>query len=205
MINLLPNDLKEDRAFGRRNLTLRNYTVLLVLIGICSTAVMFFNSRLIAADENNLRSEISEKQAKVAELTKTQTELTKLAADLKTIDQLYDGEIIFSELIPKIGGLLPGGTVLNGLILAGGADDPINLEIDMERQELAAVFQQNLVNSDLFEAADIVSITSKGEGGPADRYLFSATISAKFSGDKKPTTKTQAAEQTDQNTSGASQ
>lgn len=193
MINLLPSELKQDRLFGRRNRILRNYSIVIFLIGVCSTTVMFFNSKLIASDEKNLRAEITEKQAKAAELSKTKAELEKLAASLDTIDKLYDGEIVFSELIPKIGGLLPSGTVLNGLTLAGGIDDPLNLEIDMQSQELAAVFQQNLVNSDLFEAADISSITSKGEGGSDDKYLFSATISAKFSGDKKPTTSTQIA------------
>lgn len=191
MINLLPSDLKTDRRYGRRNRTLRNYSLVLFLIGICSTLVMFLNSRLIAADEKNLRAEISQKQAQAAALEPIQKKYEKLAADLKTIEQLYGGEVVFSQLLPEIGGLLPSGTILNGLTLASGKKDaPLNLEIDMESQELAAVFQQNLTKSDLFEAADITVITSKGEGDDGG-YAYSATLSAKFLSEKKPTTNTQ--------------
>lgn len=188
MINLLPPEVKIARQFGRRNLTLLSYSFMLLLIGAASALVMFFNAGLAARDISNLNDEIAIKQNQAANLMKTRDELEKLGSDLGTIEKLYDGEIIFSTLIPQIGSLLPTGAVLNGLTLTGGVDDPLNLEIDMESQELAAVFQQNLVNSDIFEAADIASITSKGEGGADDKYLFSATVTAKFRGSKKPST-----------------
>lgn len=188
MINLLPPDVKTARRFGKRNRALLSASFMLLLVGAASAVVMFFNAGLAAREKSSLNNEIAAKQTQTAELTKIRSELEKLDSDLKTIEKLYDGEIIFSVLMPQIGGLLPAGTVLNGLTLTGGADDPLNLEIDMQSQELAAVFQQNLVNSDIFEAADITNITSKGEGGADDKYLFSATVTAKFKGSKKPTT-----------------
>jgi len=188
MINILPPEVKIARKFGKRNRSLLSGSFMLLLIGIASTLVMFFNAGLVTRDKNSLQAEIATKQNQAAELIKTRGELEKLDSDLATIEKLYDGEIIFSVLMPQIGGLLPAGTVLNGLTLSGGVDDPLNLEIDMESQALAAVFQQNLVNSDIFEAADITNITSKGEGGADDKYLFSATVTAKFKGSKKPTT-----------------
>lgn len=188
MINLLPTEIKTARRYGRRNRTLLSASFMLLLIGAASTMVMLFNAGLAAKDKSRLQDEITLKQAQASELTKTRGELEKLDSDLATIEKLYDGEIIFSVLMPQIGGLLPAGTVLNGLTLTGGADDPLNLEIDMQSQELAAVFQQNLVNSDVFEAADITNISSKGEGGADDKYLFTATVTAKFKGSKKPTT-----------------
>lgn len=192
MINLLPSELKIARQYGRRNRTLRSYSILLLLVALCSTAVLFFNSRLIAASEKNLREEIAQKQSQAASLDQVQKQYEKLAADLKTIEQLYGGEVIFSQLLPQIGSLLPAGTILNGLTLAGDKKDaPLSLEIDMQRQELAAVFQQNLVNSDLFEAADITVIASKGDEAVSNGYSFSATISAQFLAAKKPTTNSQ--------------
>lgn len=188
MINLLPPEVKTARRFGKRSRALLSGSFMFLLVGVALAVVMFFNAGLAVKEKNSLSAEIVIKQNQAAELTKTRGELEKLDSDLSTIEKLYDGEIIFSVLMPQIGSLLPTGTVLNGLTLSGGADDPLNLEIDMQSQELAAVFQQNLVNSDIFEAADIANITSKGEGSATDKYLFSATVTAKFRGSKKPTT-----------------
>lgn len=191
MINLLPIELKQARLFGRRNRVLRNYSIIIFLIGFCSMAVMLLNSRLIVADEKSLRAEIAQKQSQAAELETKQKSLEKLAGDLKTIEQLYGGEVVFSQLLPQIGSLLPSGAVLNGLTLVGGKDAPLTLEIDIQSQELAAVFQQNLVNSELFDAADITLITSKSESAEQGTYAYSATITAQFKASKKPTTNTQ--------------
>jgi hypothetical protein len=97
---------------------------------------------------------------------------------------LYSGEVKFSELIPQIGSLLPNGAVLNSLSLAGGKASPLQLDVDLESQDLAAVFQQNLVNSDLFSAADISAIVSKGESTSKTQksYPFGATLTATFTG-----------------------
>ena len=90
-------------------------------------------------------------------------------------------------MIPRIGSLLPEGMVLNGLSLTGGKTSPLQLDVDMTSPGLAAVVQQNLVNSDLFEAADIGTITSKGSGTSSSKpgvksYQYGATISVSFKG-----------------------
>jgi hypothetical protein len=41
--------------------------------------------------------------------------------------------------VPRIGSLLPEGTVLNGLSLTGESTDTLNLDVDLERPELAVV------------------------------------------------------------------
>lgn len=192
MINLLPADLKEARLYGRRNRSLVAYCVGVIVIGVLTVSIAFFNIRFVMADESRLIKEMESRKTEAEKLESGQQEVDKIATQLKTIDKLYSGEVKFSELIPKIGGLLPGGMVLNALTLSGGKTSPLQLDVDMESQNLAAVFQQNLVNSDLFEAADISNITSKGSGTakPGQKtYPFGATLTASFKGTaaaKKP-------------------
>lgn len=185
MINLLPSDIKEARRYGRRNRSLIGYCFGVIVIGVFTISIAFFNMRFVMDDETRLKQEMSERQPELEMLEKDQQEIEKIATQLKTIDKLYSGEVKFSELIPNIGGLLPNGVVLNALTLTGGKTSPLQLDVDIEAQNLAAVLQQNLVNSDIFEAVDISSITSKGTGTskPGVKvYPFGATLTATFKG-----------------------
>ena len=185
MINLLPPDIKESREYGRRNSVLLGYAVAIVVIGILAIGVNIFNMQFVKSDESRLRSEMQDRIAETEKLEVGQKSIDATAAQLKTIDKLSSGVVKFSELIPKIGGLLPDGMVLNGLSLTGGKTSPLQLDVDMTRPELAAIVQQNLINSDLFEAADIGTITSKGTSAikpGVKSYPFGATISVSFKG-----------------------
>jgi Tfp pilus assembly protein PilN len=99
--------------------------------------------------------------------------------------RINEQSVSFSELIPKIGAVLPEGVVLNSLSLTGGITDPLQLNVDMLNANLVSVLIRNLVESDLFEAADILSLSPRGasdsEGGGAV-YNFNASLTASFTG-----------------------
>jgi len=185
MINLLPSETKLARVYGRRNRTLIKYSIGILSIGFITISVSLFNMQYVKSDENRLKAEMAQREAEVAKLESSQQEVEKIATQLKTIDKLYSGEVQFSVLVPKIGALLPNGVVLNALTLTGGKTSPLQLDIDMDQQNYAAIFQQNLVNSDLFEAVDISAITTKGAATskPGQKvYPFGATLVASFKG-----------------------
>lgn len=194
MINLIPTDLKEARLYGRRNRTIVGYTVGIATIGVLAMAVLYVNMYFVKDDEARLRQEMNQRQDEALKLENSQKEVDKIAGQLKTIDKLYSGEVKFSELIPRIGALMPNGAIMNALTLTGGKSNPLQLDVDIDDPKLAAVLQQNLVNSDLFEAVDISSIISKGVGTakPGQRtYAYGATLTASFKGNvivKKTTT-----------------
>lgn len=187
MINLIPSDLKQDRMYGRRNRTIVGYCFGVIVIGAIIVSITFFNMSYVAADDARIRSEMVQRNLEAAKLEAGQKDVDKIASQINTIDKLYSGEIKFSELIPKIGNLLPNGAVLNGLTLTGGKTSPLQLDIDILSQDLAATFQQNLVNSDIFEAADISAIVGKGGGTTPPKagvkeYPFGASLIASFKG-----------------------
>lgn len=180
IINLLPLKLREERSFGRKNRLLIGYVLTLAITALLVAVVMLGSLMLFGTDEASLRAEIAENDATIAGLRSSTRELNDTVTRLETVNQLYESGIEFSELVPQIGSILPEGTVLNGLSLTGGSFDAISLDVDMERPELAAVLVKNLVESDLFEAADIGNINPKG--GDGDRYRYGTTISANFEG-----------------------
>lgn len=171
--------------YGRRNRRLVGYCLSILSIGFITISVSLFNMQYVNGDENRIKAEMSQREEEVAKLEASQKDVEKISSQLKTIDKLYSGEVKFSVLVPKIGALLPNGVVLNALTLTGGRTSPLQLDIDMDQQNLAAVLQQNLVNSDLFEAVDISAITTKGAGTskPGQKtYPYGATLVASFKG-----------------------
>lgn len=210
MINLISHDIREERSYARRNRTLIGYILALFTAALMVTAVMLISIRFVGSDEQKLRSSIDENQTTITALESEIKDLSAVAGRLKTVDALYESSIEFSELIPEIGSLLPQGTVLNSLSLTGGKTDPLSLDVDIENAELAAVLQRNLVGSELFEAADINSISAKDSAGT---YKFSASVSVSFTGSAEAKRKikaaaaaaAEAAKEQEESTSGGSE
>ncbi len=185
MINLLPHDTKKERSYGRKNRRLIGYSISILIIGFITTSVSLSNMRYVNGDENRLKNEMSQRDTEVKALESSQQQVEKISTQLKTIDKLYSGEVKFSLLVPQIGALLPNGVVLNALTLTGGKASPLQLDIDMEDPNLAGIFAQNLIKSDLFDAVDIGAIISKGSGTakPGQKhYGYGATLVASFKG-----------------------
>jgi Tfp pilus assembly protein PilN len=180
MINLLPLSIRQDRIYGRKNRILIGYVFALLITALLVALVMVGGLKLFGTEEAVLQNEIDTNAAIILSLQKETTELNKLVAKLDTVDKLYEGGITFSTLVPRIGGLLPEGTVLNALSLTGENTDTLNLDVDLERPELVAVLVRNLIESDLFEAADVGNLNPKGADG--DRYRFGTVLSVSFEG-----------------------
>lgn len=183
MINLLPSKIKQERIFGRRNIIMRSTLVLLLGTCVLVLAVFFVSQAFISRDDSRIKEETAINNAKVLELEKQIKDISSVAARLETTNKVYESSINFSKLIPEIGSLLPKGTIINGLSLTGGITDPLTLSINMVSADLAPVLQNNLVQSDLFEAADINSITSiQTDGSANSQYKYSVNVSISFTG-----------------------
>lgn len=190
MINLIPHDLRSQRQYARRNRMLLGYIFALVLAAILVAVTMTISLGFVGADEAQLRSTIEDNSAEIAKLESEIKDLNTVSNRLNTADKLYESSVKFSNLIPEIGSLLPQGTVLNSLSLTGGNTDPLSLDVEMTSADLSAVLQKNLVSSELFEAADVNSISSKSTEGI---YKYAASVSVSFTGSAEAKRKAAAA------------
>jgi Tfp pilus assembly protein PilN len=190
MINLIPHNLKSERLYGRRNRILIGYIVALITAAVLVALTMLISIRFVGSEETSLKKTIDDNQIQITALESQIKDLSSVSSRLSTADKLYENNIEFSKLIPDIGSLLPQGTILNSLSLTGGNTDPLSLDVDLLNADLAAVLQRNLVNSELFEAADINSISGKSG---ASNYRFTASVSVSFTGSAEAKRKVAAA------------
>lgn len=191
MINLLPPETRIDRLYGRKNRLLIGYVIALLVTAALVAIVMLGSLKFFGTDEASLRNEIDTNTATIIKLQKKTTDLNQTVSQLETVNKLYESGITFSTLVPRIGSLLPEGTVLNALSLTGESTDTLNLDVDLERPELAVVLVKNLIESDLFEAADIGNLNPKGTDG--DRYRFGTVVRVSFEGSAEAKRKAAAA------------
>ncbi len=191
MINLLPAETRIERQFGRKNRMLTGYVIALLTTAVLVAVVMIGSLQFFGTDEVTLKSEIEQNNIAIANLQAKTSDINQTVSRLDTVNKLYDGGVSFSELVPKIGSLLPEGTVLNALSLTGESTDTLNLDVDLERPELAAILVKNLIDSELFEAADIGNISPKGSEG--EKYRYATTVRVSFVGSAEAKRKVEAA------------
>jgi len=177
MINLLPYNLRNERKYGRLNQALIGNILVLAATAACLAVILIANAKKLSTAENELQSKIQVNEQRIKELKNNSANTDAIAKKLSEVNQLYEQNVRFSELIPDIGNLLPSGTRLNGLSLDGlGNSTPLSLDVDLASPELAAVLTTNLIESDLFVAADITTISARDAG----QYSYSAQITARF-------------------------
>ncbi len=191
MINLLPPAIKKDHKFGRYNRILLGYAVAFFITAILVALIMVGSLRFVAADKQEIQKTISENEELILLLEKETSNLNKVAKRLDTTYKLFQDSISFSELIPSIGSALPEGVILQSLSLTGGSTDPLSLELSAKDQNLAPVVIRNLAESDVFEAADVLTIVPAGS---ENEYSYSFSVTASFTGSAEAKKKAAAAE-----------
>ncbi len=195
MINLIPPELRESRVYGRRNVSLTSYSIALLATAVLTAGIIIISLQFIDAEEPDLINSLEASKVTIAQLEKEASSVGVIASRLETAKLIEEQSVSFSELIPKIGAVLPEGVILNALTLTGGKTDPIQLDVSLRDATLAPIMIRNLVDSDLFEAADISSLSPKGTSADdTTGYQYTASISASFTGTAEALKKIQDAE-----------
>jgi hypothetical protein len=200
MINLLPSDVKEMRSYGRKNRSLFGYSGALLATACITAGIMLVSLQVIGADEPQLREEVAATNQTITLQEKDIKAIEDTVVRLEAAEKIDAQSVSFSELIPKIGAVLPQGVILNALSLTGGVTDPLQLDVSLSDASLAPVLIKNLVESDLFEAADISSLSPSSGGTEADgtvavtSYPYSVSVTVSFTGTAEARKKAAAAE-----------
>ncbi len=190
MINLLPNEVKDERHFGRLNQKLISVSLAILSVALICGGIIAFAWQKVVSEKQLIAAEISNNTVQLAKLDKDRKQIDETAKQLATIKKLYDSEVKFSEIIPNIASVIPPGAILTSLSLTGNKDEPLQLSFKMKNQELASVIRLNLVNSELFQSADILSVSGSSNQDTAtsdpnaSAYPYSASITVALKGAK---------------------
>jgi Tfp pilus assembly protein PilN len=182
MINLLPPDIKKARRYGRLNRLIIKLLLGLILIGVISSAVMLSGLEITSDDEKFLDESIAVKEQIYSNVQIYEAQASELRANVTTIEKLFDREVKFSNLLVEIASSIPVGAELTGLSLTGTNTAPLQISATTNTQELAGTLRRNLVDSGVFETADIQSVNQTGGGETGDPIRYAVSIQASLTG-----------------------
>lgn len=159
MINLLPNTIRTERRYGRFNRIALIASLSVMAVALACAIIIGFGWMTIRSEKSAAESQIAQNTTEISQLDSARKQIDDTAKQLNTIKKLYDGEVQFSKIIPEIGSVIPPGAVLTSLSLTGNKDEPLQLSFRAKTQDLAPIIRANLANSQLFQSADIISVT----------------------------------------------
>lgn len=193
MINLLPTELKEARKYGRLNLLIAKQLLGIVMIGVFAVAVMLSGLQLTKKDLQFYEDSIAIKDKSYGDVKAYEEQANKLQAKVSNIKKLFEREVLFSKLLVNIASAIPVGAQLTDLSLTGTSTEPLAISAKVNSQDLAGVLRRNLVDSGIFESADLESVTQQtNTDGQLPTYTVS--ISASLTGSAEKVRKKAAAE-----------
>jgi hypothetical protein len=186
MINLLPTDIKSGYSYARRNVTLRNWVIalLVALVGVGALGTYGLLNLHQSAISNDKQVATTQSDLQKEHLKETEKQVQDISTSLRLAAQVLSKEVLFSKLISQIGAAMPSGAILSGLNInrtTGGLD----LVANATDYVTATQVQVNMANpaNKIFAKADIGNITCtspKSALVQADPYPCVVSIRALF-------------------------
>lgn len=163
MINLLPPQVKESRLYASRNMAMVRASLFLISSVLFLGVMLGYGYYTLHTNANAVTKTAAQKESELGNLDQLQKQAQTLSDTIKTASTLLNRETKFSDLIGKLGALMPEGASLKSLKLTGDTTQPLEVTAKLKSIDQAAVLQKNLLTSDLFSAADIQNVDRKPE------------------------------------------
>ncbi len=212
MINLIPDQAKQDIRYAMRNTRLIRYTWISFSMAIAISLVTALSIFSMQSTKNGLNNELEAQNQQLAGLKDVEQKGQKLYDQIETIDQLLNRQVKFSGILPDIAKLLPSGAVLKQLDfsssdltgeassvagakpVAPGTEKPFVISAAVTDRTIATTLVENIkAKKDLFSTADLIDVSQNGdstssssdnnENAQSAKYPYLVTIHAYF---KKP-------------------
>ncbi len=181
MINLLPNDIKDEVIFARHNNALRNW-IFACLAALAGVVVIIAAGQLfIYQSTQTWQKQVDTTRAELGaeKLEDTQKKITEISDSIKLSLQVLSREILFSKLISQIGNTIPDGSALQGLTI-NTSQSGVDITAVATDYQTATQVHINLSdpNNKIFEKADILNVTCTQT--PNEKYPCTISIRALF-------------------------
>lgn len=108
MINLMPNDIKEQLIYGRRNRLLLRWLFAVFVVIVVVVAMTVFGQFYINRNINSLQAVAKTTKQRIEEqnLATVQKDILALSNNFKIVTQLLSKQLLFSKMFVKIGGII---------------------------------------------------------------------------------------------------
>lgn len=165
MINLLSDVRKEELKAARANTLLTRYMGILILAFAFITAALFASYSVLSITMKSAEDRIATNDVKADVYSETKQSVDTLTAQLNSAKPILDQEIRYSQVLTKIGQLMPAGTILGDLTLttANFNGQAIELKAFAKSTTEAGQLQTQFQSSPLFSQVTLKSTDTNQE------------------------------------------
>jgi hypothetical protein len=178
MINLMPDYLRQEIAFARRNYALLQWLMAVTIVIIAVGAMTIFGQYYIGRNTKSLEAaaEVTKERIDAQNLQTTQTDIQSLSNNFTTVTRLLKQQLLFSRMFVKIGSIVPGGAILRGITLSTTTSTAIDLNVVAINRDVATQAFVNISDpaNGLFDKADLLSVSCSTVG------IDSSDLTAKY-------------------------
>lgn len=180
MINLLPDEHKQEIRAGRTNVLLLRYigislVAVVVLGGLIAGVYLTLNEAKAVAE-----AAVAENQSRTSEYQAVKTQSESFRADLATAKGVLDSSVSFSKLIYRIAEIVPPNVILSSLAL-----DPqtfgssVTMSASARSFDDAAKLRDAFIRSnEVFSNVQLQTIESSGDSsGESGAYPVKVNLS----------------------------
>jgi len=184
MINLLPPELKQNYRYARKNRHLLHWSAAFFVAIIGVAIISGFGILLMNKSIYNYKHSISDaKNTLLSENSNgIDNQVSGISDNLKLMVQVLSKEILFSNLLTRLGNITPSNVILTNLSITQN-ESAIDITAQTSNYNAATQLQVNLEDpsNQIFSKADIVSIScATGTEIVNPDYPCTASIRALF-------------------------
>lgn len=166
MINVIPNDLKYEIRYARRNSMLLSW-ILAMLLGLAGIGIIVAAGYIYINQATSLyEKEVAQSKAALSaqNLEETQKRVENISNSTRLAVQVLEKQVIFSGFLEHISTLIPAGARLESLAIAK-VDGALDLQFTAKNAQSATQAHVNLSDpkNQLFDKADLVSFNCPEE------------------------------------------
>jgi hypothetical protein len=165
MINLLSDERKDAIRAARVNVFLVRYIIILVLAFVFIMSALYVSYTVLGTTIKSAEKLIEDNDVKAGVYSKTGEQVTALSAKLDETKVILDQEVRFSQVLVKMGQLMPRGTVLGTLTLTPSSFNgtPVEVKVFAKSAAEAGLLQREFQESPLINTVTLKSTETKNE------------------------------------------
>jgi hypothetical protein len=115
MINLIPDNIRENNRYAYRNVGLLRYTMISVFTIAAIGAITALSIFGMLQTSKDMQTQIDEQNQKLTTYKTLEKQGEALSTQLNTIGSLLNRQVNFSVLLPQIAKIMPEGAILKEL------------------------------------------------------------------------------------------
>ncbi len=157
MINLLSGERKDEIKAARVNVLLSRYMAILALAFVFIAGALYVSYSLLTITMTSAESIIESNDVKADVYSETKTQVDELSAKLNDTKATLDQEIRYSQVLVKIGQVMPSGTVLGDLTLSTASfnGEPVEIKAYAKSTTEATLLQSQFQSNPLFSQVNL--------------------------------------------------